>query len=302
MKKLLLIIVALVILIPVGVIFSLDSIIKAGVEKGGSFALDTETTLESASISLTQGNLALENLAIAAPKGFNASPAFKLRKAEVQLDVGSLNSDTIKIDHIDVISPQITIEMESGGTNIGAFLDRLESLRGKDDPSQPAPEPTQPEAPADAGAGKGLEVGTINIRTATVHLELSEFTGRQTLQLGSITLNDVGQTDLAGVFEKTLGAILVAVSLVDGSLPKELQDLLKAETATAFLNDVTAQVNEGLNQVTEGLSEAGKQLEDTVEGAGKQIGDTADDIKKGLEDLTGGLFGSGKDKGKKKDQ
>ena len=75
MKKLLkigLVIVALLVIAAVIVYFSIDSIAKTAVEKGGTYAMGTPTTVDTVNVGLWSGQIGMNGLVIANPAGFKS--------------------------------------------------------------------------------------------------------------------------------------------------------------------------------------------------------------------------------------
>jgi uncharacterized protein involved in outer membrane biogenesis len=102
MSKLLRIIVILIAIIVVGIIFvlfNLNSIVKSGVETGGSFVLKVPVTLEKSNISF-MGSGELTKLNIGNPEGFKSKHLFDLSEVRLSVDLFSITGDTIHIKEV----------------------------------------------------------------------------------------------------------------------------------------------------------------------------------------------------------
>lgn len=286
MKKLILIIVILA-LIPIGIALFAGVALEKGVEGGGTWAFGTGVHLDGASLSLLKGEVGFSQLRVENPAGFKAKDAIAVGNLDVKTQVGSLMSDVIEVDSIDIIAPEITVEVATSGTNLGALLNHLEERR-KGSAEEPAAEPDA-EQP-----GKQLHVGIVSIRQAKVHLRQSLLLSlEQTVTLPDIVLTDIGGTEkepvtLPELLQQILGAIMAALSKT-GALPDDLQQLLGSETALAALADVRKEID--------ALSDQFQQELDKVLDEG--LGDRADELKEKAKEGLGGLFGG---KGKQEEQ
>lgn len=122
MKKILISLVLLVI-IGVGVVFfAFDSIVKGGIETAGSRVLQTPVTVSSVGVSPLSGNGGIRELRIRNPEGFNEPYAMELGGLDVGVDVGSVFSDVVVIDHIVIDNPVITYETRIRTDNIRTLL------------------------------------------------------------------------------------------------------------------------------------------------------------------------------------
>ncbi len=126
MKKVVLGSLSLVVFIAVGVFaylyLNLNSLIKEGVETFAPQYTKTDVSLDSAGVSLFSGAGGLYGLTIGNPSGYKAPKSFHLDSIDLALDKDSLLSDTIIIQSIEVVAPQITYE---AGGKAGSNLQQL---------------------------------------------------------------------------------------------------------------------------------------------------------------------------------
>jgi hypothetical protein len=289
MKLLLKLAIALVLLLllafGVGV-WMLDSGVKAAVERGGTYALGTETTLESADLSLLSGELAMEGLSIANPPGFSAAPFFAMGLADAQVDLATLGKDTIVVPRIVLADIALSVERTKAGTNYGVLLANLERLA----PKEPGPE--EPSEPS--GEAKKFVIQHLELRDISVSADLLPEVGQLTktsLNIPSILLEDVGTAEggvpVSELISRVIRALLATtVQLGEGQLPAELLNDLRGQLE-ALGTDLEGQARDVIDQTLEGLGVEKRQLPEGVQ-------DALDDADQELEKL----FGKKKDDGK----
>ncbi|HXG48436.1 MAG TPA: hypothetical protein VNO52_12480, partial [Methylomirabilota bacterium] len=117
----------------VGVFVFLNDIVKKAVETAGPPLTKTEVKLASSKISPLSGSGHLQGLFIGNPEGFKTEFAIKMGEMKVDVDVGSLLSDTIVVEQIFIEGPEITFEGGLKGSNLGRLLDNLEAATGGSD-------------------------------------------------------------------------------------------------------------------------------------------------------------------------
>lgn len=220
------VLVALVLLVLGLAFIFVDSIVRASIAKGGTYATGVPTTLESADVGLVDGKLALDGLKIANPEGFT-SPAFlTLGSVRAGWENRSLVSDAIAIDEIAIDGVTLDLERANGRTNFGAILDHLEKVSGGK---------AEPEPGADAGGKKRTltvkRVVVENVR-ASVHLA-GLGTGPMSVTVPKVEIRDFqsdgSTTEIVG---KLLAAIVPAIleaTIDSGGVPAELKKELEGQ-------------------------------------------------------------------------
>ena len=120
--KISLITIAVIAIVTVVIInFSLNSIIKKGIEHTAPGLLGVNVTVNDVDISLLAGHAQISGLTVGNPKGFQSDKAFYLGKVDINLEPMSLFSDVILIHNIDIVEPLINYELGAGQTNIGTI-------------------------------------------------------------------------------------------------------------------------------------------------------------------------------------
>ncbi len=277
MKKLAKLALVLIVFFIVGAFvlsFYVNSIAKAAVEKGGTYALGVSTTLKSASVKPLAGDFAMSGLIVANPSGYDTNHYLTLGKGDVAVSLGTLMDDTVKLPHLKLADIDMNLEKKEGKANYQAIMDNLKKLSS--------------DKPADPDAKKYV-IEAVDIRNVMVHVTIM---GQNIdVPIDQITLKNVGSdgsgVDMAQLSGLIVKSVFAAVAQNAGGLiPTEmLGDLTKGLEGLADLDkhaeiaDVKA-VGELAGKATE---EAGK--------AAKEIGDITDKAKEGL----GGLLGGDKD-------
>lgn len=265
----------------VAVYFRLNRIIQNQVEVRTTEALNVNTTLGGANLSLFGGTLSLDDLAIDSPEGFEAPQMFSLGQANVAVSFGELRDDPMRISEITLRRPTLVIEHQSLKTNVQALMENIR---------------TDEDAPTDGTRDEGepihMVIGQLEVADPKVILRpgLPGLEQEIVLDVPSLTLNDIGTGEgnqngaaLQDVIMQVIAA-LTAEAANSEQVPPEVRKLLSlnlnsiAQMAGEELQsqleqvreDVKAQVGEEIQKVFEGQSpegrEAGKAIEETIGG------------------------------------
>ncbi|MCA9292304.1 MAG: AsmA family protein [Phycisphaerales bacterium] len=297
LKILIAIPVALVVLLIAAVIVAamyVDSIAKAGVEQGGSYALGVKTSLRSADVKLLSGGVSLNGLNVANPSGFTTPHFLSLDDGSVDVSLSSLRSETVEVSTFELSGIDINLEKSAQGANYKAILDNLKKLEGKGGSKDPAPTKE---------SGKQFVIKQLTLRDISVHADVLPIGGKATrvnAKIDKIEMKDVGSkggVDMGQLASIITKAILQSIANAGINLPadvlgdlqgqlSQLQSLADAGVASV-MSDVDGQVQQIAGQAQQIADEVGKQ----VEGVGKEIdkvGKEAEKALKGLGDLLGG--------------
>lgn len=279
-----------IVLIVVGVIAlaisQVNTIVKKGVEEGGTYALGTKTTLTGADIGLFSGKVGLTGLTIANAPGFKSPEFFSLGDGAVEVTLPSLMKDVVEVPLIRFSAIRMNLEKKDGKTNYNVILDNLKKVTG--DSSGAAPKTTtQPKS----GDEKKFIVKSIQIRDVKVHVDLLGMGGSAdqlaevNVPIDEVVLANVGTAENGGVDLQTLASVIVnavlgAVADKGGNLPPEFLNDLKGQLA-----DLRAQLSQvrGLKGATLGAARAiGENLKEDVKKAVESVDVEA--AKKAAED------------------
>jgi hypothetical protein len=283
-KKLisLVILLLIVVVVAVALLFVyIDSIAKAGIERGGTYALGVPTTLDSANVSILGGSFAMSGLTVANPEGFKADHFMHLDDGGMSVSLGTLREATVELPILELNSLGLNLERTGGKANYKAILDNLKRFEtGGGSGEKP---------PSD---GKKFVIKKLVVRDVNVVADVENL-AKVTVPIDEIMLEDVGSGngvamgELANIVVK---AILAAVverggGLIPGDVLGELQGgLAQLESLQSMGVEMFTDVQDRVNEKKGALEGIGKGLEDAGKGA-----------EKALEDV-GNLFGGKKDK------
>lgn len=319
-RRLFYIVVALLLLVAIGVgvlLYYLDNIAKAGIEKGGSYALGVPTRLENIDISIFSGKCNLDNLRIANPAGFEFDHFMKINHGEFVINTQSLRSDTIEIEKLHLTGIELSIEKNKDSANYQVILDNLKKTSdamqsGETDTTQPVDSETKT-------TGKGFVIRDILIEDIVVNVNVKAITQvKKTIRLKEpIHLTHVGSSEDASEQLSTVIAKLVKTMLSEiirqggGLIPAEITSELgkglegiKAigNFGTQIIDDTLGSGVKKMGEVTKSVTGdvvkgVGQVAGDAVKGVGKVAGGTTQEIGKAADGLikgVGGLFGGKK--------
>jgi len=262
MKKWILIGCAVVIVIIIALVFGLSNlgpIIKRAVNTYGPEITKTDVNLKDVDISIFSAEAKLKDLLLGNPKGFKSAQAMKVKSIRVNIDEKSLTKDTIIIDSIEVIAPDITYEKISGTDNFRTILENVNKSTGADKAKKETSE-SQKE-----GEGKKLLIRNFIVKDGKVNL-VTSLLGNRTI---SANLPDI---HLKNIGEKKGGAT-----------PAEaVKEIFKSLYAKITSPAVTGVFQDGLKKLTGGAKAA-------VEKA-KELGGSAGEGAKAASDKLKGLF------------
>ncbi len=226
MKKLWFLIAAVVVLAVVVVIFGLSNLgplIKKAVNTQGPKITGTELRLGDVDVSLLSGQVTLQKFLLGNPKGFNSPHAVAVKSIYVDVDEKSLTAETIVIERIEVVGPDIYYEKGAGSDNFKALQRNIAKKAGAGS-SKPS---------SDSGeSSKKLLIRELVIRDGQVHLAVKGLAGQDiSAKLPEIKLKNVGQkkdgVTPAEAAREIFAALYGKISSPDvsGVLTKGLQDL-----------------------------------------------------------------------------
>lgn len=244
----------------------LDSIVRSAIEKGGSAATGTPTTLAKADASFFSGAFGLDDFAIANPQGFRNEPFLALKGARARWQNGSILSDQLVIDEFTLDGLQLNLERSAAGNNWDKILESLKKLSGGSGGSTPAP--------AESGSGREVKIKQLEIKNTRCTLHLSgqpALNGDYDVSVPSIRLQDFdskGSTaEIAGKLTKAVveAVVKAAASSGKGVFPagslEELESGLK-QVGKSVLDDVL----KGKTDPADALKEAEKGVKGLLKG------------------------------------
>lgn len=260
------VIVVLLVLALVIFVASLGKVIKKGIETVGSTVTQCNITVEDVDFSLLRGRLAITNLVVGNPVGYNTPSAFELSEVKVSLVPGSVLSDTVLIKEIVIDGPKVTYEAGLGNSNMGTIQKNIAAFlpagSGKE-----AEKPAETEKPA--GGGKKIVINYFLFDNAEINLSAKMLQGKTVpVPLPKIEINGIGEKKDAG----------------DGA--SEEEGISAGEAVAIAMDQVLAGV---IKSATEALAKIGSDGAEAVKGAVEGV---VEGVGSGLK----GLLKKGTDK------
>ena len=128
-------VVIIAVVLVVGVL-KLGPIIKKAVNTYGPGITNTDMRLADVDVSIFSAKAELKGFYLGNPKGFQSPQAMTVGGIYLDVDEGSLTGDTIIIDKIEVVAPQITYEKKKGTDNFQTILNNVTKSVGSEKPSK----------------------------------------------------------------------------------------------------------------------------------------------------------------------
>lgn len=246
MKKLLYIGGALLVIVAIGLYFlfaSLNSIVKAAVEKVGSSATQAQVRLKEVDIQITSGKGAMRGLTVGNPSGFKTERAMSLGEISLQVDVGSVTKDTIVIKEIVIAAPEVTYELATGGSNIDALQRNVNAYAGGGG--------GKAEKSESGGGGKKLVIENLYVRNGKVNVSATALGGKtMTTPLPDIHLTNIGKQSGGATAAQVTQQVLSAIG----------QSATKAATSLPDVGKLVGSAKESATGAAKGAGEGLKKL------------------------------------------
>jgi hypothetical protein len=231
------------------------AVTKKGVVKVLSYVLKTDVKLESADVSVSKGKTELKNLVISSPEGFETKEAFSAGKVDVDVNAKVFNPMKPEIQAIMIENPQINLEINSKGSNLGKLAEnagRLDKWKFK-------------------RFGNYMKIGKIVIDGAKVSMYTTKFRNKPIyLNLPRIEMDNLGGKN--GI---TVAAIMRSF------FERILKESLKAG------KEQVLGIGDGEDAALKGLRDAFRQLPELKDKAGVSIKGGVKNLKEGVKDKLG---------------
>jgi uncharacterized protein involved in outer membrane biogenesis len=224
----------------------IDHAVKIGIEAAATKTLNVGVDIDNVDISIIGGKLALQNLIIKNPPGYQYDKLLELRNAEIEADVKSLLNDVVNIREIKLDGMEVTLEQRGvSGNNLQDVIAAIpKSQKTEGEPS-----------------GKKLHIDNLEISNIIVKVKLLPVPGKAdtvTLELSPIKMTDLGsdnKLDTAELSGKILLAIASGVAEQGvGVLPKNMVDAMQSTL------DITIDLGKAASEKGQELIDAGKGL------------------------------------------
>ncbi len=260
-KVLLGIIIGIVILIAAALVLVnlfADRAVKAGIETAATKALNVGVSLDKANLSVMQGKLALQNLSIKNPPGYQHDKLLQLKDASVTVDVRSLLSDAVHVKEIKLDGAEVV--MEQRGVSGNNIQDVIKSL--------PSGQKTEP-------SGRKLHIDNLEISNITVKVKLLPIPGKAdtvTLTLTPIKMTNLGsdnKLDLATLTGQVILAIAKGIAEQGiGILPRDMIETMNSTLGKAIdlSKGIFGEGKGASEKALKGTEEIGKGIQEGLKG------------------------------------
>ena len=283
MKKIVIIggalIIILVILVVIG-LSNLGPIIKTAVNKYGPQITKTEVTLKDVGISIFSAEATLKEFRVGNPKGFKSPYALSVGKVHVDVNEKSLTEDTIIIDKIEMVAPEIVYERGLKTDNFKALLNNVKGTAKEEKASE--------KNSGESAGGKKIIIKDFLLSNAKLSLAVTMADVRSVdAKIPEIRLKDLGVKDggipPAEAFELILAALHKSVTSpgVSNALKESLKNI--ATDIEGAGKDIEKQAKAAAEDYKASGEDARKQVEDK----GKQLEKDLDALKSGSRGLLG---------------
>ena len=232
------------------------SLIKSGVEKAASSALGVPVTIKNIDLSILQGRVSIQGLVVKNPPGYANETLLELGEATVNLNIGSLMSDTVKIQLIKLDDAKLTMEQKGLSNNLKEVLDNLPKEEKKAEPEK---------------EGKNLLINRLEITNTNVRVKMLPVPGKSdtvSLKIDPIIMNNLG-TDQK-----------LSIGILTAKVLKAIATGVARQGAGVLPNDMVKGISSSLDKATE----MGK----TATEEGKKALDSGKEAVEGIKGLLGG--------------
>ena len=250
----------IIILLVVGV-SNIGPIIKNAVNTYGPEMTGTEVRLGDVGVSLLSAEAELKDFLLGNPKGFKSPQAMTVTSIHLNVDEKSLTKDTIIIDKIEVIAPEITYEKIRGTDNFQTIMNNVKKSIGADKTTG------RPAEKGKKGEGKKILIRDFIFKDGKVNLTTAVLGGKTvSADLPDIHLKNVGQkkggASPAEAFKEIFAALYTKITspAVTDVFSKGLKEL------TADTQAITQEAKKQLEAAGQSTKEEVKATTDKLNG------------------------------------
>ncbi|HUO08471.1 MAG TPA: hypothetical protein VM008_09255 [Phycisphaerae bacterium] len=258
LRRIILGFVAILILLVVVLYFSLDTLVRFGVEKGASIATGQTTSLQSAKVSILGGSLELSGLDIDNPAGYSKNKLLSMKDCKSSAQISSLLTNDIVIPEIDIDGLDVLLEQNGLKSNLADVLAVSKSHTAAAGGSS-APTPS----------GRNIHVRVIKLTNTRVHL--ATLGQSLTIDLGPLEIDDPTNPD---------GRPMKVADVVSKVLTHVAEQIANNPQIPDALKGSINQAEGAIKDVTNVLNSTGKDLGSKAQGLTKSLGNLFNQNKK----------------------
>jgi len=247
LRVILLAILILIILAVVAVNLFADYAVRVGIETAATKTLNVGVSVSNVDLSIMGGKLALQNLLINNPPGYQHDKLLQLKNAEIEVDVKSLLSDVVNIREIKLDG--VNVVLEQRGISGNNLQDVITAIRNG----------------SKEGEGKKLRVDNLEISNITVQMKLPSVPAQDdtiTLELSTIRMTNLGYDNKLDMADLS-GEIVLAIAnrVVEqgvGVLPKDIINTMTLSLDKTI--DLSTRIIESTEDIGKEITEGLKSL------------------------------------------
>ena len=270
---------------------SVDALAKQAIERGGTYALGVETTVERVELGLTSGTADVTGLRVANPRGFETDHFMTLAAGSARVDYDTIRADTLVMPEIRLDGIDLILDKGRKPSNYNQILENLKRFE-KDEPT--TPDEQQP--------GKKLVIERLVIEQTTVRVAnmpgVSLAVGDVAVTIPEIVLTDVGREEsmtpgeVINLVVKTV--LAAAVEAGGGIIPTDVLNELASglgdleslqELGVGVISDL--KIEEQIGQVSEQIDKAAKDVQGEIDKATEEIKGKVDEATEDLRNIFG---------------
>ena len=269
-------VVVVLILALVVVWLMIDSIAKAGIEHGGTYALGVTTRVDEVDVNLMGGEVQIEGLRIDNPEGYEAKKLMKSGEFDLGVKGPSLFTDTVVVNKFELNELDVYIEENEKTNNVSEILDNVKERMKKDEDKEPS--------------GKKLKIDTIVVRDITAHVKLRHKAEPIEVKVKEIRLENVSSEDglpMSELIRQLFPAIIIGVVNEGGSVIGSALSNQLTKDMTGFVGELGGDAAKMVGQLGGVGEKVSKDASKMIEDLGKSV----DDVKKGVDDALKGIKG-----------
>lgn len=222
-----------------------SGLIKSGIEKAASSALGVPVTIKSINLSILSGRVGIKGLVVKNPPGYVNETLLELGEGTVNLNIGSLMSDTVKIQLTKLDGMKLTMEQKGLSNNLKEILDKLPKEEKK---AEPKPEEK----------GKNLNITHLEITNTNVRVKLLPVPGKSdtvSLKLDPIIMDNLGSDNK------------LSIGILTAKVLKAIATGIAKQGAGVLPDDMVKGIGSSLDKATE----EGKKMLEKTKGSGKDV-------------------------------
>ncbi|MBY0112333.1 MAG: hypothetical protein K2Y21_05895 [Phycisphaerales bacterium] len=275
-------------------VMNINSLAKAGIEKGGTYALGTNTTLQSANVGLLSGTFSMNGLNVANPPGYKSASFLSLGSGGVAVSFNTLSKPVVELPKLSLDGLNVALEKSGGTANFNVILDHIKKVAKQAGGSGGS-------GGSSSGGDKKFVVNELSLTNIKISVDLIGGPGDLTkvnIPIDEIKLNNVGKTGTGvggtGVTMSQLASIIVEAVLAaaadkgGGILPADiLGDLQGGLAGLGNLDNLQMSVAAKAQGTIEKIG--GDAVKKVTEKLGGEAGKVVEDATKKVTDLIPGM-------------